>query len=127
LNASLAQLYRALALIDAGEAESARARQQLIESNLRLVVSIAKKYTNRGIALLDLIQEGNIGLMRAVHKFDSRGGCKFSTYATCWIQQAIARAILDQRHTIRIPVHMIETIRKQIQACRSLEQERGRR
>jgi RNA polymerase primary sigma factor len=125
LNATAPELDRAIAVAAIGEAQSAEARQQLIESNLRLVVSIAKKYTNRGIALLDLIQEGNMGLMRAVHKFDWRRGCKFSTYATWWIRQAITRAIMDQGHTIRIPVHMIETINKQIQASRSLEQELG--
>jgi RNA polymerase primary sigma factor len=125
LKTTVAELERGLALVEIGEAESAGARKELIESNLRLVVSIAKKYTNRGIALLDLIQEGNIGLMKAVQKFDWRRGCKFSTYATWWIRQGITRSIMDQGHTIRIPVHMIETINKQVQAYRSLEQELG--
>ncbi|HAX43631.1 MAG TPA: RNA polymerase sigma factor RpoD, partial [Solibacterales bacterium] len=103
------ELRRSLGRVDAGESEADAAKKQLIEANLRLVVSIAKRYTNRGLQFLDLIQEGNIGLMKAVDKFDYRRGYKFSTYATWWVRQAITRAIADQARTIRIPVHMIET------------------
>jgi RNA polymerase primary sigma factor len=121
-----AELKRTYQNILSGDAQAAAAKDELIEANLRLVVSIAKKYTNRGLQFLDLIQEGNIGLMKAVDKFEYRRGYKFSTYATWWIRQAITRAIADQARTIRIPVHMIETINKLIRTSRQLVQEYGR-
>jgi RNA polymerase primary sigma factor len=126
LHVSPLELERSLVSINSGEQEANVAKQELIEANLRLVVSIAKKYTNRGLQFLDLIQEGNIGLMKAVDKFEWRRGYKFSTYATWWIRQAITRAIADQARTIRIPVHMIETINKLIRTSRALVQELGR-
>jgi RNA polymerase primary sigma factor len=126
IQATAVELRRSYQNIIIGEDQAEAAKRELIEANLRLVVSIAKKYTNRGLQFLDLIQEGNIGLMKAVDKFEYRRGYKFSTYATWWIRQAITRAIADQARTIRIPVHMIETINKLIRTSRQLVQEYGR-
>jgi len=126
LEMSAKKLKKIIQSIEDGETKAKEAKSELIEANLRLVISIAKKYTNRGLQFLDLIQEGNIGLMKAVDKFEYQRGYKFSTYATWWIRQAITRAIADQARTIRIPVHMIETINKLIRTSRYLVQEMGR-
>ena len=126
INVDISEFRNIVRKVKKGENEARGAKKEMVEANLRLVISIAKKYTNRGLQFLDLIQEGNIGLMKAVDKFEYRRGYKFSTYATWWIRQAITRSIADQARTIRIPVHMIETINKLVRTSRSQPQKNFR-
>ena len=126
LGSTLGEFRKLVHLVQKGEREARQAKKEMTEANLRLVISIAKKYTNRGLQFLDLIQEGNVGLMKAVDKFDYRRGYKFATYATWWIRQSVSRSLADQSRTIRVPVHMIETINKIVRTSRQMLNEMGR-